>query len=125
MQHVTVFGGTGFLGRRIVHHLLEHAFAVRVAARHPSRARFAGEARPVEAVRADVNDDGEVAAAIAGAFAVVNAVSLYVEGGGRTFHSVHVEAAARLARHARRGRRAARACVGHRRRRRVGLALHP
>jgi uncharacterized protein YbjT (DUF2867 family) len=100
-RSVTVFGGTGFLGRRVVHHLLEDGFAVRVAARHLSRARSANEARPVEAVRADVNDDGSVAAAVAGACAVVNAVSLYVEGGGRTFRSVHVEAAARVARHAR------------------------
>jgi hypothetical protein len=32
---VTVFGGTGFLGRRIVHHLRLHGFRVRVASRHP------------------------------------------------------------------------------------------
>src|SRR5262249_61762568 len=52
-------------------------------------------------MRADVDDDGSIKTAIAGAVAVVNAVSLYVERGGRTFHSVHVEAAARVARHAR------------------------
>ena len=34
---VTVFGGTGFLGRRIVRHLRLHAFYVRVASRHPDR----------------------------------------------------------------------------------------
>jgi len=100
---VTVFGGTGFLGRRIVRHLLDRGFAVRVATRHPDRVRrmFADETRPVDAVRADVDDDGAVADAIADAFAVVNAVSLYVERGSRTFHSVHVEGAARIARHAR------------------------
>jgi uncharacterized protein YbjT (DUF2867 family) len=100
-RSVTVFGGTGFLGRRIVRHLLDQGFSLRVAARHPHRARrmFAEEAR-LEAVAADVNDDGSVAAAVAGAFAVVNAVSLYVEHGGETFHSVHVEAAERVARHA-------------------------
>jgi nucleoside-diphosphate-sugar epimerase len=34
---VTVFGGTGFLGRRIVQHLRLHGFSVRVASRHPER----------------------------------------------------------------------------------------
>lgn len=102
-RNVIVFGGTGFLGRRIVRHLVDRGFAVRVAARQPHRARrmFAGETRAVDAIAADINDDRAVAAAIVDAFAVVNAVSLYVERGTRTFHSVHVEAAARLARHAR------------------------
>ncbi|HEV2955163.1 MAG TPA: complex I NDUFA9 subunit family protein [Xanthobacteraceae bacterium] len=102
-RSVTVFGGTGFLGRRIVRHLLDRGFAVRVAARHPERARpmLKNETRPIAAIPADVNDDGAVAAAVAGAYAVVNAVSLYVEHGSDTFHSVHVEAAARVARHAR------------------------
>jgi NADH dehydrogenase len=102
-RSVTVFGGTGFLGRRIVRHLLDRGFVVRVATRHPERPKrmFPDETRPLEAIRADVNDDASVAAAVAGAFAVVNAVSLYVEHGSETFHSVHVAAAARVARHAR------------------------
>jgi NADH dehydrogenase len=48
-------------------------------------------------VRADIGEVASIKSAIAGAFAVVNAVSLYVERDGRTFHSVHVEAAERLA----------------------------
>jgi uncharacterized protein YbjT (DUF2867 family) len=36
---VTVFGGTGFLGRRVVRHLREHEFSVRIASRHPDRSR--------------------------------------------------------------------------------------
>jgi NADH dehydrogenase len=36
---VTVFGGTGFLGRRIVRHLQDADFAVRIASRHPDRDR--------------------------------------------------------------------------------------
>lgn len=97
-RKVTVFGGTGFLGRRIVHALLGHGFAVRVAVRDPGRARdLFGNSAPVEALEADVGDDGAVAAAVSGAWAVVNAVSLYVERGARTFRSVHVEGAARVA----------------------------
>jgi nucleoside-diphosphate-sugar epimerase len=39
MRLVTVFGGTGFLGRRVVRHLREHEFSVRIASRHPDRSR--------------------------------------------------------------------------------------
>jgi NADH dehydrogenase len=103
---VTVLGGTGFLGRRIVRHLLDHGLEVRSASRHPERVGSlfgSGEARP-EALRVDVHDETSVAAALAGAHRVVNAISLHVESGGReTFRAVHVEAAevvAKLAREA-------------------------
>jgi NADH dehydrogenase len=100
---VTVFGGTGFLGRRVVRHLLARQRAVRVASRHQQRSRelFGSDSPIIEHVRADVDDQRSVAAALAGAGAAVNAVSLYVERNDRTFHSVHVEAAARIARQAR------------------------
>lgn len=99
LQSVTVFGGTGFLGRRIVCQLRDAGFAVRIASRHPDRGRlpFPGDDSGIESVRADVNEDASVAAAVTGAFAVVNAVSLYVERGQHSFHSVHVEAAERVA----------------------------
>jgi uncharacterized protein YbjT (DUF2867 family) len=98
-RRVAVFGGTGFLGRRIVRHLVDADLAVRIASRHPDRGRslFSRDGAGIEAVRADVNDDGSVASAVAGAWAVVNAVSLYIESGKCTFHSVHVEAAKRIA----------------------------
>jgi uncharacterized protein YbjT (DUF2867 family) len=101
---VTVFGGTGFLGRRVARRLLDHCFGVRIASRRPERARSppAPGSTVAEAVGADVHDEASVAAALAGAFAAVNAVGLYVERGGReTFRAVHVEAAARVARLAR------------------------
>jgi uncharacterized protein YbjT (DUF2867 family) len=101
-QVVTVFGGTGFLGRRIVRHLDESGFAVRIATRHPDRARLpAPDDGSILSLRADVNDDGRVASAVSGAWAVVNAVSLYVERGKNTFQSVHVRAAERVAKLAR------------------------
>ena len=103
IRKVTVFGGTGFLGRRVVQHLLDHGFAVRVASRHPERGTqvFFNTSSALEFVRTDVGDDGSVMTALAGAFGVVNAVSLYVERGNQTFRSVHVEAAARVAKHSR------------------------
>ena len=99
---ITVFGGTGFLGRRIVRHLLDHGFRVRIASRHPERFESPPrtDARP-ETATADIHDETAVAAALFGACGAVNAVSLYVERGGVTFDAVHVEAAARVARLAR------------------------
>ncbi|MFW6076859.1 MAG: NAD(P)H-binding protein, partial [Hyphomicrobiales bacterium] len=100
---VTVFGGTGFLGRRIVRHLGQHGFAVRVASRHPDRGRelFQADDPQPQSVVADIHDDRSVADAVAGAAGVVNAVSLYVEHGRETFHSVHVAGAERIAGRAR------------------------
>jgi len=97
-QTVTVFGGTGFLGRRVVRRLLEHEFAVRIAVRRPEHAAgIFGDLPLLEAVEADVGNDRAVTDALAGAWAAVNTVSLYVERGDATFHAVHVEAAARIA----------------------------
>lgn len=105
-REVVVFGGTGFLGRRIVCHLLDRGFFVRVASRHPEHGGNApGETgSALKFVRADVADDASVQAAVAGARAAVNAVSLYVERSDRTFRSIHVEAAARVARAVREAR---------------------
>jgi len=103
---VTVFGGTGFLGRHVVQHLLECEFSIRVASRHPERteALFPDVGLGIESIHADINDDRSVAAAVAAVEGVVNAVSLYVESGQETFHSVHVTGAARVARLAREAR---------------------
>src|SRR6516165_9498963 len=98
VRTVTVFGGTGFLGRRIVRHLDAAGFGVRVASRHPERVRSLFPEHPtVEAVGADINDENSTTAALAGAFAVINSVSLYVESRSETFRSVHVEAAGQVA----------------------------
>jgi uncharacterized protein YbjT (DUF2867 family) len=95
---VTVFGGTGFVGRRVAHHLRGSGITVRIASRHPGRAEGDG----LEQIAADARDERSVEAAVVGADGVVNAISLYVEHGRDTFHSVHVEAAARIAGAARR-----------------------
>jgi uncharacterized protein YbjT (DUF2867 family) len=89
---VTVFGGTGFLGRRIIRHLARRGFSARIASRHPEGA----------GIRADIRDEGAIDAAIAGAYGVVNAVSLYREGGTETFQALHVKAAGQLASQAKR-----------------------
>ena len=96
---ITVFGGTGFLGRRIVQHLRSRGFSARIASRHPDQGyTLPGADDPqLQSVEANIHDERSVVDALAGAYGVVNAVSLYVERGPETFHSVHVEAARRVA----------------------------
>jgi uncharacterized protein YbjT (DUF2867 family) len=101
-QIVTVFGGTGFLGRRITRHLHDKGFVVRIASRHPRPS--SGDDPQLQPVAADAHDERSIASAVAGAFGVVNAVSLYVERGKETFHAVHVAAAERLVVEARKAR---------------------
>jgi len=96
---ITVFGGTGFLGNRIVRHLRNHEFSVRIASRHPDggHSRSGPENPLLQSVEADIHDERSVADALVGAYGVINAVSLYRERGLETFHSVHVESAQRVA----------------------------
>ena len=97
MSCVTVFGGTGFVGRRVVRHLHESGIRVRIVSRHPGRAEGDG----IEQIVADAHAERSVEAAVAGADGVVNAISLYAEHGSDTFHSLHVETAGKIARIAR------------------------
>jgi NADH dehydrogenase len=96
---VTVFGGTGFLGRRVVRHLRTHGFSVQIASRHPDRGhRLFGRDDPqLQSVAANIHDEPSVAGSLAGAYGVVNAVSHYVEHGQQAFHLAHVESAQRVA----------------------------
>ena len=95
-----MFGGTGFLGRRAARRLAARGFRVRAASRHPGRAQplFRGGETSVTEIEADIRDERQIVAALVGADGAVNAVGLYIEHGNDTFRSVHVEAAARLAR---------------------------
>jgi len=91
------------LGRRIVQHLLDHQFAVRIASRHPERGKhvFPDTTPALESVRAHIGEDASINATVTDAYGVVNAISLYVERDNQTFHSVHVEAAERVAKYSR------------------------
>jgi len=65
---VTVFGGTGFLGRRVVRDLLGQNLSARIASRHPERVPSPSEKTALQSIRADINDEDAVAAAVAGAY---------------------------------------------------------
>ena len=100
---VTVFGGSGFLGREIVKHLVAANYQVRVGVRHPDRAsslQRLGREGQVELVRADVSDEPTVAAAVERSYSVINSVGHYVEKGEVTFHRIHAVGARNVARQA-------------------------
>lgn len=98
---ITVFGGTGFLGRAILRRLVEAGARVRVAARRPASLPDDLSGDRVEQLAADIRDPDAVARAVQDADGVVNAVSLYAERAGNTFQDIHVEGAENLARGAR------------------------
>lgn len=96
---ITVFGGTGFLGRQVVSRLLQRGLKVRVASRHPERVKelFRSASIQPQAIKADITDPTSLPDTLRGCAAVVNAVSLYKEKGDITFDRVHVQAARDLA----------------------------
>src|SRR5438093_1528400 len=95
---ITVFGGTGFIGRHLVALLLRSGATVRVAVRHPGPAQVATESRQAaELIQADVLDDIAIGAAIAGADAVINLVGILTETARQTYRAIHVEGARRIA----------------------------
>ncbi|SDK61918.1 complex I NDUFA9 subunit family protein [Billgrantia gudaonensis] len=101
MTTITVFGGTGFLGRAIVGTLFNAGHHVRIAARQPTLPAWADAGDSLSLFRADIRNAHQVAEALNGADGAVNAVSLYVQRRDLRFDAIHVDAAAQLARLAR------------------------
>jgi NADH dehydrogenase len=99
-RRVTVFGGSGFLGRRIVRRLAADGVEVQIAVRRPERAAFLagfGRAGQITSVFADVWDAATVAPVLRGADAVVNTVGHYVERGAVSFEAIHGQGARHVA----------------------------
>ncbi len=97
---VTIFGGSGFIGRHVVRRFAADGWRVRVAVRDTRAAAFlkpAGNLGQIALVPASIRDDASVAAAIAGADAVINCVGVLYERGNSTFEAMHVDGAARVA----------------------------
>jgi uncharacterized protein YbjT (DUF2867 family) len=99
-KFTVVFGGTGFLGRRIVSALTANAAPVRIAARHPRAPDEVPHRAAVTVHAVDVTDIRSVRRAVACCAAVVNCISLYHEHGAATFEAVHVDGAATVAKEA-------------------------
>ena len=93
---ITVFGGTGFIGRHLVALLLRTGKTVRMAVRHPGRVKTppAEATNSPEIVQADMLDDTSVGSAIVGADAVFNLVGILTETATRTYRPTTSKAAA-------------------------------
>ncbi|WP_271951676.1 complex I NDUFA9 subunit family protein [Ruegeria faecimaris] len=98
---VTIYGGSGFVGRYIARRLANEGWRVRVAVRRPNEAMFVrpyGAVGQVEPVLCNIRDDASVALAMRGADAVVNCVGVLNEIGRNEFDTVQTEGAERVAR---------------------------
>ena len=97
---ITVFGGSGFVGRHTVRLLAQRGYRVRAAERRPD---LAGHLQPmggpgqIMAVQANLRDAASVRRAVDGAAGVVNLVAVLAETGRQTFEALHVEGARRVA----------------------------
>ncbi len=101
---ITVFGGSGFIGRYLVQRLARRGWQIRVAVRHPAQALFLkplGDVGQITPVPASLRHEGSIRAAVAGSDAVVNLVGILYQRGRQGFAEIHAEGARRVAEAAR------------------------
>ncbi|MBI1235389.1 MAG: NAD-dependent epimerase/dehydratase family protein [Alphaproteobacteria bacterium] len=99
-EMITVFGGSGFVGRYVVRALVKKGYRVRVATRRPHLAldmKVTGVVGQVELMQANVRNPASVARAVAGAHGVVNLVGILAESGKQRFASLQADGARNIA----------------------------
>jgi len=97
---ITVFGGSGFLGKYVIRELVKEGWRVRAAVRRPHTAqelKVIGNVGQVQLVQANLRFAKSVERAVAGSDAVINLVALLFEEGKQSFESLHVRGAETLA----------------------------
>jgi NADH dehydrogenase len=97
---VTVFGGSGFLGRHTIRALAKAGYRIRVGVRHPNLGNFLlpmGSVGQIQVVKTNIDDPDQVAAAVRGADIVVNLVGILYQSGHQRFEALHAEAAGTIA----------------------------
>jgi NADH dehydrogenase len=100
IRQITVFGGSGFVGRAIVQALAREGYMVRVAARRIGLAnpvKAFGDVGQITLMQANLRMPNSVAAAIAGSDAVINAAGIAVQRGKQRYHAVHAGGARAIA----------------------------
>ncbi len=98
---VTIYGGSGFVGRYIARAAAKAGWRVRVAVRRPNEAIFVkpfGTVGQVEPVFCNIRDDESVRSVLKGADVVVNCVGILAPNGKNTFDAIQHEGAERIAR---------------------------
>jgi uncharacterized protein YbjT (DUF2867 family) len=104
-QLVTVFGGSGFVGRHVVRALAKRGYRVRVAVRRPDLAYFLqplGNVGQIHAVQANLRFPQSVDHAVQGSDVVINLVGILAESGRQRFYSVQANGAKAIAEAAKR-----------------------
>ena len=90
---VTIFGGSGFIGRYIARRMAKQGWRVRVASRHPNEALFVktfGTVGQVEPVFCNIRNDASVAEVLDGADAAVNCVGILIEDKNNTLFKMFI-----------------------------------
>ena len=98
---VTIYGGSGFIGRYIARRMAQQGWRVRVAVRRPNEALFVrtfGVVGQVEPVLCNLRDEASVRAAMDGAEAAINCVGILTQSGQNRFDAVQSQGAGRVAR---------------------------
>jgi len=88
---ITIFGGSGFLGRHLVQALAKQQYRIRIAVRRPDLAGYLqplGSVGQIHAVQANVRHRPSVAAAVRGSNVVINLVGILFESGRQRFDAV-------------------------------------
>jgi NADH dehydrogenase len=97
---ITVFGGSGFVGKQVVRRLVRDGYRVRVMTRNPNLhldLKPLGEVGQVAVIKGDVRKPEQVRKAVKDAAGVVNLVGILRPGGGQSFADVHAAAPATVA----------------------------
>ncbi|PHQ71566.1 MAG: complex I NDUFA9 subunit family protein [Sneathiella sp.] len=97
---ITIFGGSGFIGRHLVGRLAAKGYQIRLAVRDPESAAqlmTQGDVGQIASLQTNVRNQASVERAVEGADIVINLVGILYEGGAQNFGTIHVDAAERIA----------------------------
>ena len=100
MNLVTVFGGSGFLGRYVVRQLASRGFFIRVIVRNPNEALFLrvyGKVGQIQLISGDIKEELKIHEYVKGSSCVINCVATFFETRSQSFNVLHVNAAKNLA----------------------------
>ena len=102
---MTIFGGSGFLGRYIVRQLASKGYFIRVITRHPNEALFLrvyGKVGQIQLLSGDIKEEHKLGNYIRESDCIINCVATFFETRSQSFNNLHVNAARNLAREAKR-----------------------
>ncbi len=107
MTLVTIFGGSGFLGRYLVRQLASKGYFIRAIVRKPNEALFLkvyGKVGQIELLRGDIKNEESLRDYVKGSNCVINCVAVFFEVRSQSFKNLHISAARNLAKAARKER---------------------